>query len=121
MPDPEQFVFLHHRLDDLIEMNLAAMFRADSRTMRMGDRLAYEFATALVIPLLLGVVLSWTLALEHFKTTDGIIRPFAQLQFARAFAETRPTTDRRTSGRKLRIQPDGGTNSSSSKSSTWTG
>jgi two-component system, NtrC family, sensor histidine kinase KinB len=61
-PDPQQFAVLHQRLDNLIEMNQAAMFRADSRAMRIGDRLAYEFATALVILLLLGVVLSWTLA-----------------------------------------------------------
>jgi len=61
-PKHEEFAILHQRLDDLIGMNQAAMFRADSRTMRIGDRLAYEFAVSLVILLLLGAVLSWTLA-----------------------------------------------------------
>jgi two-component system, NtrC family, sensor histidine kinase KinB len=61
-PGRQEFAILHHRLDELIEMNQAAMFRANSRTMRMGDRLASEFAIALVILLLFGVVLSWTLA-----------------------------------------------------------
>jgi two-component system, NtrC family, sensor histidine kinase KinB len=61
-PDRQEFAILHHRLDKLIEMNQAAMFRADSRTMQIGDRLASEFAIGLVILLLLGVVLSWTLA-----------------------------------------------------------
>jgi NtrC-family two-component system sensor histidine kinase KinB len=60
--DHQAFAILHQRLDDLIGMNQAAMFRADSRTMRMGDRLAYEFAISLIILLLLGAVLSWTLA-----------------------------------------------------------
>jgi two-component system, NtrC family, sensor histidine kinase KinB len=61
-PDDEEFATFHQRLDDLIEINQASMFRADSRAMRMGDRLASEFAIALVILLLLGAVLSWTLA-----------------------------------------------------------
>jgi len=61
-PSRGDFALLHQRLDDLIQMNQAAMFRADSRAMRMGDRLASEFALALVILLLIGVVISWTLA-----------------------------------------------------------
>jgi two-component system, NtrC family, sensor histidine kinase KinB len=58
----QEFAGLHQRLDDLIRMNQDAMFRADSRAMQMGDRLAYEFAVALIILLLLGTALSWTLA-----------------------------------------------------------
>ena len=63
---------LHRRLDELIQMNKAAMFRADSRTMRMSDRLAYEFAAGLLLLLLLGTVLSWTLA-------SKLSRPLAEL------------------------------------------
>jgi two-component system, NtrC family, sensor histidine kinase KinB len=55
------FDVLHRRIDDLIEMNKAAMFRADSRSIQMGRRLAYEFAGGLVLLLLLGAALSWGL------------------------------------------------------------
>src|SRR5216683_1240367 len=55
-----------------IEMNKAAMFRADSRTMRMSDRLAYEFAVGLLVLLVLGAALSWTLA-------SNIAKPLAEL------------------------------------------
>ena len=44
IPSREEFGLLHQRLDDLIQLNKAAMFRADSRTMRISGRLAYEFA-----------------------------------------------------------------------------
>jgi two-component system, NtrC family, sensor histidine kinase KinB len=57
----QQFTVLHHHIDQLIDMNKAAMFRADSRTTRMSDHLAYEFAAGLLLLLLLGTVLSWTL------------------------------------------------------------
>jgi two-component system, NtrC family, sensor histidine kinase KinB len=61
-PSDAEFEIVHRRLDDLIQMNQAAMFRSDSRAMRLGDRLASEFAGGLVILLLIGVVVSWTLA-----------------------------------------------------------
>lgn len=57
-----EFARLHDRLDDLIELNRQAMFRADSRASRMSDRLAYEFAAGLLALLLFGVTLAWTLA-----------------------------------------------------------
>ncbi|HXD91203.1 MAG TPA: ATP-binding protein [Candidatus Binataceae bacterium] len=71
-PDRHEFDQLHQRVDDLIEMNRAAMFRADSRTTRMSDRLAYEFAIGLVVLLVLGAALSWTLAWN-------IAKPLAEL------------------------------------------
>jgi PAS domain S-box-containing protein len=71
-PDHHEFDLLHQRVDDLIEMNKAAMFRADSRTTRMSDRLAYEFAIGLVVLLVLGAALSWTLAWN-------IAKPLAEL------------------------------------------
>ena len=71
-PDHHEFDLLHQRVDDLIEMNRAAMFRADSRTTRMSDRLAYEFAIGLVVLLVLGAALSWTLAWN-------IAKPLAEL------------------------------------------
>jgi NtrC-family two-component system sensor histidine kinase KinB len=71
-PDHHEFNLLHQRVDDLIEMNRAAMFRADSRSTRMSDRLAYEFAIGLIILLVLGTALSWTLAWN-------IAKPLAEL------------------------------------------
>ena len=61
IPSREEFGLLHQRLDDLIQLNKAAMFRADSRTMRIGDRLVYEFAMGLMVLLALDAALSWTL------------------------------------------------------------
>jgi NtrC-family two-component system sensor histidine kinase KinB len=61
IPSREEFGLLHQRLDDLIQLNKAAMFRADSRTMRISDRLAYEFAMGLTVLLALDAALSWTL------------------------------------------------------------
>jgi NtrC-family two-component system sensor histidine kinase KinB len=72
MPPHAQLATLHERLNELIQINQSAMFRADSRAMRMGDRLASEFALALVILLLLGIVISWALARK-------ISRPLTEL------------------------------------------
>jgi two-component system, NtrC family, sensor histidine kinase KinB len=63
---------LHHRIDELIAINQAAMFRADSRSMQMSDHLTYEFAAGLLVLLLLGTILSWTLA-------SNLSRPLAEL------------------------------------------
>ncbi|HKV55778.1 MAG TPA: ATP-binding protein [Candidatus Binataceae bacterium] len=71
-PAREEFRELHHQLDRLIEINKTAMFRADSRTNRMADRLASEFVFGLLALLLLGAMLSWTLAWN-------ISRPLADL------------------------------------------
>jgi two-component system, NtrC family, sensor histidine kinase KinB len=68
----QEFDQLHQRIDQLIEINKVAMFRADSRTTRMSDRLAYEFAAGLLLLLLLGSILSWTLA-------ANLSRPLAEL------------------------------------------
>jgi signal transduction histidine kinase len=54
-----QFDNLHARLDNLIAMNRAAMFRADSRAITLGRRLAYEFATGLAALLIAGAAISW--------------------------------------------------------------
>ena len=60
-----EFAELNGRLDDLIAMNKAAMFRADSRSVKLGRRLAYEFAGGLALVLLVGaaglVGLGWRL------------------------------------------------------------
>ncbi|HLW70627.1 MAG TPA: ATP-binding protein [Candidatus Binataceae bacterium] len=72
VPAPKEFDRLHQRIDALIEMNQSAMFRADSRTIRMSDRLAFEFAIALVVLLVLGAALSGTLAWS-------IAKPLAEL------------------------------------------
>ena len=56
------FAILHQKLNQLIEMNRDAMFRADSRASRLGDRVTYEFVAGLIALLILGSVISWTLA-----------------------------------------------------------
>jgi NtrC-family two-component system sensor histidine kinase KinB len=56
-----EFAELHGKLDDLIAMNKAAMFRADSRSVQLGKHLAYEFAGGLVLVLLVGAAVSWGL------------------------------------------------------------
>src|SRR5271167_663583 len=56
-----EFAELNGRLDDLIAMNKAAMFRADSRSVKLGKHLAYEFAGGLVLVLLVGAAVSWGL------------------------------------------------------------
>ncbi len=56
-----EFDELHARLDDLIAMNQAAMWRADSRAARLGKRLTYEFAAGLLALLVAGTALSWGL------------------------------------------------------------
>jgi NtrC-family two-component system sensor histidine kinase KinB len=71
-PSTREYDELSQRIDELIAMNKAAMFRADSRTTRMSDRLAYEFAAGLLLLLLLGAILSWTLA-------SNLSRPLAEL------------------------------------------
>jgi NtrC-family two-component system sensor histidine kinase KinB len=48
------------------------MFRADSRSTRMGDRLTYEFAGALVLLLVFGSMLSWTMAWNIAKPLDEL-------------------------------------------------
>jgi two-component system, NtrC family, sensor histidine kinase KinB len=63
---------LHQRRDRLIEINRDAMFRADSRASRMSDQLTYEFAAGLVILLLLGAALSWTIAWNLSKPLDEL-------------------------------------------------
>src|SRR5260370_33622218 len=56
-----EFAELNGQLDDLIAMNKAAMFRADSRSVQLGKHLAYEFAGGLVLVLLVGAAVSWGL------------------------------------------------------------
>jgi two-component system, NtrC family, sensor histidine kinase KinB len=56
-----EFDELHARLNDLIAMNQAAMWRADSRAAGLGRRLTYEFAGGLLALLVTGIALSWGL------------------------------------------------------------
>ncbi len=62
-----EFDGLHGRLDDLIAMNKAAMFRADSRAIKLGRRLAYEFAGGLLLVLIVGAAVSWGLGIRLSK------------------------------------------------------
>ncbi len=56
-----EFDELHARLNDLIAMNQAAMWRADSRAAGLGKRLTYEFAAGLLVVLVTGAALSWAI------------------------------------------------------------
>src|SRR4029077_20825403 len=49
-----EFSQLHGRLDELIKMNQAAMFRADSRASQLSTRLAVAFGTGLLLFLVIG-------------------------------------------------------------------
>jgi NtrC-family two-component system sensor histidine kinase KinB len=81
----EEFGLLHRRLDDLIQLNKAAMFRADSWTMRISDRLVYEFAIGLIVLLVLDAALSWRLAWS-------ISRPLVELsEYLRSFSLRGPS------------------------------
>lgn len=62
-----EFAELHQRLDDLIAMNKAAMFRADSRSIRLGKHLAYEFSGGLALVLIVGAAVSWGLGYRLSK------------------------------------------------------
>jgi len=53
-----EFDQLHARIDDLIALNKAAMFRADSRATQLGTHLTYEIAAGFAILLLVGAALS---------------------------------------------------------------
>ena len=57
----DEFQALHARIDDLIRMNRDAMFRADSRSARLGRRLAYQFAAGLALVLVVGIAIAWGL------------------------------------------------------------
>lgn len=57
-----EFAAMYRLLDQLVRMNRDAMFRANSRAVKMGDRLTFEFAIGLIVLLLVGTMLSWTLA-----------------------------------------------------------
>jgi two-component system, NtrC family, sensor histidine kinase KinB len=57
-----QFSELHGRLDELIRMNRAGMFRADSGASRLSNRLTAEFAVGLTVLLVVGIAVSGTLA-----------------------------------------------------------
>ncbi len=68
-----EFDALHARLNDLIEMNRAAMFRADSRSSRISRRLAYEYTGGLVAVLLFGAALSWGLGYRLAKPLSELV------------------------------------------------
>src|ERR1700722_512036 len=57
-----ELVTLHHEIDGVTELNEKAMFRADSRSIQMADRLASEFALGLTLVLLIGIALASTIA-----------------------------------------------------------
>jgi len=57
-----QFADLNALIDRLVEINQRAMFQADSRASQLSRRVFTEFAAALVLLLVAGVALSWTLA-----------------------------------------------------------
>jgi NtrC-family two-component system sensor histidine kinase KinB len=87
-----EFAQLHRMLDRLIAINSDAMFRADSLSSRMSDRLTYEFAGGLVLLLVFGAMLSWTLAWNIAKPLDELA------EYLRSFSLKGPSV-------RLRDQP----------------
>jgi len=53
-----EFEQLHSRLDDLIELNKMAMFRADSRAFKLATRLAYELGAGMIVLLVAATAIS---------------------------------------------------------------
>jgi NtrC-family two-component system sensor histidine kinase KinB len=75
-----QFSELHGHLDELIRMNRAGMFRADSGASRLSNRLTVEFAAGLIILLIVGIAVSGTLAWkisEPLTELAGRLRSFS--------------------------------------------
>ncbi|HUA32658.1 MAG TPA: ATP-binding protein [Candidatus Binataceae bacterium] len=62
-----QFDQLREKINDLIQMNKAAMFRADSRSAKISRRLAYEYTSGLVAVLLFGAAVAWLLGYRLSK------------------------------------------------------
>jgi NtrC-family two-component system sensor histidine kinase KinB len=54
---------LHSRVDDLIQINKAAMFQADSHAFNLARRLAYEFGAEMIVALLAAAALSLRIGL----------------------------------------------------------
>jgi two-component system, NtrC family, sensor histidine kinase KinB len=72
-----QFKLLNERIDDLIAMNQAAMFRDDERAKRLSAWLAYEFGAGLLLLATLGIGVSWTLGrsiARPLETLVGLLR-----------------------------------------------
>ena len=67
-----EFGQLHGRIDDLIKINRDAMFRADSKSVRLGRHLTYQFIAGLAVLLLAGVAMAWALGW-------AIARPLTEL------------------------------------------
>ncbi|MGO9605169.1 MAG: ATP-binding protein [Candidatus Binataceae bacterium] len=88
----KQFTLLHDRLDQLIQMNRDAMFRADRSATDEGRRLAWVFAAGLVLLMVFGAALSWSLGWR-------ISRPFMEM------AERLKSSGSRGSKIKLGEQP----------------
>ena len=81
----DQFASAHRRLNDLIALNQQAMFRADSRSIKLGESLSYEFIAGLLSLLVLGAALSWTIAWN-------ISKPLAELsEHLRSFSLRGPS------------------------------
>jgi two-component system, NtrC family, sensor histidine kinase KinB len=81
----DQFASAHQRLNDLIALNQQAMFRADSRSIKLGESLSYEFIAGLLSLLVLGAALSWTIAWN-------ISKPLAELsEHLRSFSLRGPS------------------------------
>jgi PAS domain S-box-containing protein len=88
-----EFDELHGRLDALVAMNKAAMFRADSRASQLGTRLTYEFAICLAVLLVVGAALSSGLGW-------ALTRPLTELA-----ERLRGISQRRTQVMRLGPQP----------------
>ena len=62
-----EFEQLDSRLDDLIELNKRAMFRADSRAFKLAARLAYELGAGMIVVLVAAAAISLRLGWALLK------------------------------------------------------
>jgi len=71
-----QFAQLHSRLDDLVELNRRAMFRADSRISRLATRLTYELCAGMIILLVAATTISlglgWMVLTPLTELAEGL-------------------------------------------------
>ena len=102
-----EFDQLHARIDDLIALNKAAMFRADSRASQLGTHLTYEVAAGFAILLLVGAALSIWMGWALSRPLDRAGGAAARRQPAQEPCPPRAADARRARRSRPRIQPDG--------------
>ena len=103
-----EFDQLHARIDDLIALNKAAMFRADSRASRLGTRLTYEIAAGFAILLLVGAALSIWMGWALSRPLTELAERLRGISQRKSHVRLGPQTLAELDEVARRVQPDGG-------------